>query len=334
MLAIARGADRLLNIGVAGGITPRAKIGSLWQIDRAVQYDFDLSTINGTPVGTLDEYQTPYFPLRTGGKFPTATLATADSFASGQDDMALLDSLGADVRDMEGAAIAHIAYAAGVPCTIFKSISDNAREESVREYRENMRCPIIYAKFWRKRMDKIPSFQKNHDVLQPGFHFSGVQKGVDTFDLRFKKPNAGDFISPKALHSVEHMLATALRNGKCKDSVLYFGPMGCRTGFYLLTTGLTCEEVFSALKTALVDGRSAGFRARRVRELPRTRPRGRQAGMHCVPDFARLPLRGRDFRGGEKTAGGARAWLSWAEAGTRRSRPCSRARTTEKSMTF
>lgn len=138
MLAIARGADRLLNIGVAGGITPRAKIGSLWQIDRAVQYDFDLSAINGTPVGTLDEYQTPYLPLRSGGKFPTATLATADSFASGQDDMALLDSLGADVRDMEGAAIAHIAYAAGVPCTMFKSISDNAREESVREYRENM----------------------------------------------------------------------------------------------------------------------------------------------------------------------------------------------------
>lgn len=138
MLALARGADRLLNIGVAGGISPRAKIGSLWQIDRAVQYDFDLSTINGTPVGTLDEYQTPYFPLRTGGKFPTATLATADSFASGQDDMALLDSLGADVRDMEGAAIAHIAYAAGVPCTMFKSISDNAREESVREYRKNM----------------------------------------------------------------------------------------------------------------------------------------------------------------------------------------------------
>ena len=138
MLAIARGADRLLNIGVAGGITPRAKIGSLWQIDRAVQYDFDLSTINGTSVGTLDEYQTPYFPLRTGRKFPAATLATADSFASGQDDMALLESLGAGVRDMEGAAIAHIAFAANVPCTMFKSISDNAREESVREYRENM----------------------------------------------------------------------------------------------------------------------------------------------------------------------------------------------------
>ena len=142
MLAIARGADRLLNIGVAGGITPRAKIGSLWQIDRAVQYDFDLSEINGTPVGTLDVYQTPYFPLRTGGKFPLATLATADSFASGQDDMALLESLGADARDMEGAAVAHIAYAAGVPCNMFKSISDNAGEESVREYLENLKIAL------------------------------------------------------------------------------------------------------------------------------------------------------------------------------------------------
>lgn len=100
-------------------------------------------------------------------------------------------------------------------------------------------------------MDKIPSFQKNHDVLQPGFHFSGVQKGVDTFDLRFKKPNAGDFISPKALHSVEHMLATALRNGKCKDSVLYFGPMGCRTGFYLLTVNMDEKTVRNTLKEAL-----------------------------------------------------------------------------------
>ena len=56
--------------------------------------------------------------------------------------MALLESLGADVRDMEGAAIAHIAYAAGVPCTMFKSISDNAGEESVREYRENLKIAL------------------------------------------------------------------------------------------------------------------------------------------------------------------------------------------------
>ena len=101
-------------------------------------------------------------------------------------------------------------------------------------------------------MDKIPSFQKNHDVLQPGLHFSGTQKGIDTFDLRFKKPNSDNFISPKALHSVEHMLATALRNGKYKDNIIYFGPMGCRTGFYLLTTDMSFADVLSALKAALV----------------------------------------------------------------------------------
>ena len=142
MLALARGADKLLNFGVAGGITPRAKIGSLWEIGRAVQFDFDLSEINHTAVGTLNEYQSPYFLLQTHAQFPTATLATADSFASGQDDAATLSLLGADVRDMEGAAIAHIAYAAGVPCTIFKSISDNAGENSPREYSENLEIAL------------------------------------------------------------------------------------------------------------------------------------------------------------------------------------------------
>ena len=143
MLAIASGADRVLNFGVAGGLTPQTKIGTFWQICRAVQYDFDLSKINGTQIGTLDEYQTPYFPLQTGGRFLSATLATADSFACGDDDMNLLKSLHADIRDMEGAAVAHIAFAAGVPCFMFKSISDNAREKSVREYRENLQIALF-----------------------------------------------------------------------------------------------------------------------------------------------------------------------------------------------
>lgn len=101
-------------------------------------------------------------------------------------------------------------------------------------------------------MEKIASFQKDHDKLMPGFYLSGTANGVSTFDLRFKKPNQGDFIAQPALHSIEHIMATVLRNGGHKNDIVYFGPMGCRTGFYLLTTGLTCEEVFSALKTALV----------------------------------------------------------------------------------
>ncbi len=99
-------------------------------------------------------------------------------------------------------------------------------------------------------MEKIPSFQKNHDELLPGLYMS-VTDGIATFDLRFKKPNAGDYIAQPALHSIEHMLATALRNGSRKEDIVYFGPMGCRTGFYLLTKRLGYEDVLAALLDAV-----------------------------------------------------------------------------------
>lgn len=97
-------------------------------------------------------------------------------------------------------------------------------------------------------MDKIPSFCKNHDLLTTGLHEGTTMHGVTTWDLRFKKPNAGDYISPKALHTIEHLLATTLRNSERKDDIIYFGPMGCRTGFYLLTVNLTREQVIALLK--------------------------------------------------------------------------------------
>lgn len=97
-------------------------------------------------------------------------------------------------------------------------------------------------------MNKIPSFSKNHDELSVGLHKSMEMHGVTTWDLRFKKPNAGDYVTPKALHTVEHLLATTLRNSDRKDDVIYFGPMGCRTGFYLLTVGLDRDAVVGLLK--------------------------------------------------------------------------------------
>lgn len=100
-------------------------------------------------------------------------------------------------------------------------------------------------------MKKIPSFTKNHDVLPVGLHCSTVMQNVTTWDLRFKKPNGGDYISPKALHTIEHVLATILRNSEYADDVIYFGPMGCRTGFYLLTVNLDKNQVLSLLKRSL-----------------------------------------------------------------------------------
>jgi S-ribosylhomocysteine lyase len=100
-------------------------------------------------------------------------------------------------------------------------------------------------------MKKIPSFQKNHDTLCTGLHAQTDENGITTFDLRFKKPNAGDYLSPKTLHTIEHLLATVLRNGEHAQNVVYFGPMGCRTGFYLLTLRLSFGEVLRFLKESV-----------------------------------------------------------------------------------
>lgn len=100
-----------------------------------------------------------------------------------------------------------------------------------------------------EEMKRIPSFEKNHDEITKGLYKCGEANGVTTWDLRFKKPNGGDYVSPKAAHTVEHLLATVLRNSEHKDDIVYFGPMGCRTGFYLLT----CRMDFDAVKSLLIE---------------------------------------------------------------------------------
>ncbi len=95
--------------------------------------------------------------------------------------------------------------------------------------------------------------------MQPGFSLSGEQQGIKTFDLRFKKPNCGDFIAVAAMHSIEHLLATILRNSSYKDDVIYFGPMGCRTGFYLLTANLDEDTVKNLLIQSLKKVRDFDF---------------------------------------------------------------------------
>ena len=83
-------------------------------------------------------------------------------------------------------------------------------------------------------MERIASFQVDHNKLEPGLYLSRRDGNVTTFDLRFKKPNTGDLLSNAEMHSVEHIIATLLRNSSAKDAIIYFGPMGCQTGFYLL----------------------------------------------------------------------------------------------------
>ena len=86
-------------------------------------------------------------------------------------------------------------------------------------------------------MKQIASFSVDHDKIAPGMYISRIDGDITTFDLRTRKPNAGEYMDNITMHSVEHMLATLLRNGEIGDQVIYFGPMGCRTGCYLLLAG-------------------------------------------------------------------------------------------------
>ena len=117
-------------------------------------------------------------------------------------------------------------------------------------------------------MKKIASFTINHDVLTPGMYVSRVDGDVVTYDLRMKKPNGGDYLAVGAMHTLEHLLATYARSSALADSVVYVGPMGCRTGFYLLLRDtVTRTQAVALARDALrfaadFDGAVPGARAR------------------------------------------------------------------------
>ena len=105
-------------------------------------------------------------------------------------------------------------------------------------------------------MEKIASFTIDHIKLQPGLYVSRKDKvgceTVTTFDLRLTNPNEEPVMNTAEIHTMEHLAATYLRNDhQWKDKVLYFGPMGCRTGFYFLTTKMSHEDALSLTKDAL-----------------------------------------------------------------------------------
>ena len=126
--------EKLLNFGVAGGLNQETKLCQVYQIAAAVQFDFDLVQLNGTKIGTLNEYTENYLNLNVFQGFEQRKLGTADRFNDSQEDYALLtQELNADIRDMEGAAIVQAAYAAELPVYAVKAISDVAGSGSTTE---------------------------------------------------------------------------------------------------------------------------------------------------------------------------------------------------------
>ena len=141
-------------------------------------------------------------------------------------------------------------------------------------------------------MERIASFTVDHNVLVPGLYLSRRDGSVVTFDLRFKKPNTGDLLSNSQMHSVEHLVATFLRNSAGKDAVVYFGPMGCQTGLYFLFDGdkLTNGQAIALLQAvfaqaAVYDGPMPGCSAA---ECGNYRNLSVEEGRACCAWYSRL----------------------------------------------
>lgn len=107
-------------------------------------------------------------------------------------------------------------------------------------------------------MEKIASFRINHEILEPGVYVSRRDKTpggdiITTFDIRMTRPNREPALSPEALHAMEHLAATYLRNdAEWKDRVVYWGPMGCCTGNYLILQGkLESADILPLLRRTM-----------------------------------------------------------------------------------
>lgn len=150
---------------------------------------------------------------------------------------------------------------------------------------------------------KIASFTINHDTLVPGMYVSRVDGDCVTYDLRLKYPNRGDYLAQKPLHTLEHLVATCVRSSPWSDSVVYFGPMGCRTGFYLiLRDAVSHEQAIALVKEAFAF--SAAFEgeipgAKKIEcgnylehDLPAARAEAAaylDVLAHCTPDTLTYP---------------------------------------------
>lgn len=97
-------------------------------------------------------------------------------------------------------------------------------------------------------MERIKSFCVDHTKLKKGVYISRVDDTLITYDIRMCEPNVDTPLDPKAAHTIEHIGETLLRNGKYADKIIYFGPMGCMTGFYLIIKDLSFETVIDVIK--------------------------------------------------------------------------------------
>lgn len=154
-ILLERGATVVLNFGAAGGLHDKTDIAEVYLIEKAVQYDFDITQLEGGEIGTLDGETENFLPLYVPEKldFPRRALGTGDRFNDSPEDHALLVRLGADLRDMEGAAIAEVCKYAGAPLVSVKAVSDvYGKGSTTEQFEKNLRRAMLNLKAHMKEI--------------------------------------------------------------------------------------------------------------------------------------------------------------------------------------
>ncbi|MEE1491789.1 MAG: S-ribosylhomocysteine lyase [Massilioclostridium sp.] len=100
-------------------------------------------------------------------------------------------------------------------------------------------------------MKKIASFQVDHTKLDIGMYLSRMDGDIMTYDVRLVKPNGGTYLSSASMHTIEHLFATYARSTRESKHVIYVGPMGCRTGFYFITRGISHMQAIELVRESL-----------------------------------------------------------------------------------
>jgi S-ribosylhomocysteine lyase len=97
-------------------------------------------------------------------------------------------------------------------------------------------------------LKQIKSFQVDHTKFGVGMYISRIDGDIVTYDVRMVKPNGGTYLPVPAMHTIEHLFATYSRSSKFEKNIVYVGPMGCRTGFYLLTRGMSHKQAIQLVR--------------------------------------------------------------------------------------
>lgn len=252
--------DFIINVGLCGSLNKKYCIGDVLMVQNVIHYDFDISKIDNLKVGQYPDTKdynlacdiSFFNSLKNiyGEKIKLVNCASGDKFIADKDFQNFLThNFNADICEMEAAGIILTSIKHDIKSIFIKAISDVVETENSENDFLNSTKSVTknYLEALFKILngdlpERITSFNVNHNKLLPGFYTSRIDDDIFTYDLRFKIPNNNDYIPLDAMHTIEHQMATFLRNSDLKYKVIYFGAMACGTGFYLLLRNLEYQD--------------------------------------------------------------------------------------------